>query len=82
MSGSATWEVSRARQCLTGACVAPGSEETLRELQNRRPVPPEVLDWEPEKSCGVGSHHVHQQSEELVLHADHPQGLVGARTNI
>ena len=28
-------EVSRARQCLTGACVAPGSEETLRELQNK-----------------------------------------------
>ena len=47
-------EVSRARQCLTGACVAVGSEETLRELQNNRSqiqlreLPPEVLDWEPE----------------------------------
>ena len=41
-------------QCLTGACVAVGSEETLRELQNNRSqiqlreLPPEVLDWEPE----------------------------------
>ena len=30
-------EVSRARQCLTGATLAPGTQETLREVQNKRP---------------------------------------------
>ena len=30
-------EVSRARQCLTGAALAPGTDETFRGLQERRP---------------------------------------------
>ena len=30
-------EVSRARQCLTGAALAPDTRETLAELQNKRP---------------------------------------------
>ena len=48
-------EVSRARQCLTGAALAPGTRETLAELQNTRsqevlrPVPEEVLNCTPEQ---------------------------------
>ena len=48
-------EVSRARQCLTGAALAPGTTETLAELQNKRPqevlrpVPEEVLNCTPEQ---------------------------------
>jgi hypothetical protein len=30
-------EVSRARQCLAGAALAPGSDETFRALQEKRP---------------------------------------------
>ena len=30
-------EVSRARQCLLGVALAPGTEETLVEMQNKRP---------------------------------------------
>ena len=47
-------EVSRARQCLTGADFAPGNEDTLRALQDRRPqqvirpLTQEVLDFQPE----------------------------------
>ena len=47
-------EVSRARQCLTGAPVAPGTDDTFRELQDRRPqvqrseLPREVLEFVPE----------------------------------
>ena len=47
-------EVSRARQCLTGAPLAPGTQETLQELQHRRPqvqqraVPEEILEHEPQ----------------------------------
>ena len=47
-------EVSRARQCLTGAALAPGTQETLHELQDRRPqvqrraVPEEILEHEPQ----------------------------------
>ena len=43
-----------ARQCLTGACLAPKCEESFRELQARRPqfqrreLPPEVLEFEPQ----------------------------------
>ena len=48
-------EVSRARQCLTGASVAPGTDDTFRELQDRRPqvqrreLPREVLEFVPER---------------------------------
>ena len=47
-------EVSRARQCLTGAALAPGNEDTFRALQDRRPeqvirpLTQEVLDFQPE----------------------------------
>ena len=47
-------EVTRARHCFTGAALAPGTDDTLRELQSRRPetvqraIPLEVLEWEPE----------------------------------
>ena len=43
-------EVSRARQCLTGAALAPRTQETLHELQHRRPqvqpraVPEDILE--------------------------------------
>ena len=46
-------EVSRARQCLTGASLAPGTEATFREMQSRRPqevqrpIPREVLEFQP-----------------------------------
>ena len=46
-------EVSRA--CLTGASVAPGTDDTFRELQDRRPqvqrreLPREVLEFVPER---------------------------------
>ena len=45
-------EVSRARQCLVGAALAPGTEETLAEMQNKRPqvvfreLTEEVLNYE------------------------------------
>ena len=48
-------EVSRARQCLTGASVAPGTQDTFQELQDRRPqvqhreLPREVLEFVPER---------------------------------
>ena len=47
--------MSRARQRLTGATLAPGTKATLHELQNRRPhvqqraVPEEILEHEPEQ---------------------------------
>ena len=47
-------EISRARQCLTGAPLAPGTEETFQVLQARRPqvvvraLPEEVQAFEPE----------------------------------
>ena len=37
-------EVSRARQCLTGAALAPGSDETFRGLQEKRPKESRGLD--------------------------------------
>ena len=46
-------QVSRARQALTGATLAPGTLETLAELQRRRPqeqvreIPPEVMACNP-----------------------------------
>ena len=53
-------EVSRARQCLTGAALAPGSEATFQEMQHRRPQvpaqlwPQEVLDFEPDVPIRLG----------------------------
>ena len=47
-------EVSRARQCLTGASVAQGNEEAFRAMQDRRPqevvkeIPADVLNFQPE----------------------------------
>ena len=52
-------EVTRARQCLTGAAVAPGTDETFRALQSRRPqevqraIPREILEWEPESPVQI-----------------------------
>ena len=52
-------EVSRARQCLTGAALAPGSEATFTEMQSRRPqevqcrIPREILDFVPESPIVV-----------------------------
>ena len=46
-------EVSRARQCLTGASVAQGNEESFRAMQDRRPqevvkeIPADVLNFQP-----------------------------------
>ena len=48
-------QVSRARQELTGAALAPKTADTLRELQEKRPVaqmreiPPAVLEYTPER---------------------------------
>ena len=48
-------EVSRARQCLTGSSVVPGTEDTFRELQNKRPqmqgrdLPREAIEHVPER---------------------------------
>ena len=48
-------EVSRARQHLTGATLAPGNDQTLQELQRRRdqevvrPLSQEVLEFDPER---------------------------------
>ena len=47
-------KVSRARQCLTGAALAPGNEDTFRALQGMRPqqvvrpLTQDVLEFEPE----------------------------------
>ena len=47
-------EVTRARQCLTRAALAPGNDATLQELQSRRPqevqrdIPREVLESHPD----------------------------------
>ena len=44
-------EVSRARLCLTGASLAPGTDETLDAMQNRRPqevvrnIPQDILEF-------------------------------------
>ena len=54
VSAVSCFSLSRARQCLTGACLAPKCEETFSELQARRPqfqrreLPPEALEFEPE----------------------------------
>ena len=48
-------EISWARQCLTGATLAPRTEETFQNLQNRRPqevvrpLAPEVLEFMPDR---------------------------------
>ena len=45
-------EVSRARQCLTGAAVAPGNDTTFQDMQRKRPqipvapLPEEVLNFQ------------------------------------
>ena len=47
-------EVSRARQCLTGAMLAPGTEQTFFQMQGRRPqvearvLSQEVQDFQPD----------------------------------
>ena len=47
-------EVSRARQCLTGAMLAPGTEQTFFQMQSRRPqvearaLSQEVQDFQPD----------------------------------
>ena len=47
-------EVSRARQCLAGAALAPGNLDTLRELQSKRPrevlrhLPQHIREFHPE----------------------------------
>ena len=47
-------EVSRARLCLTGASLAPGTDETFDAVQNRRPqevvrnIPQDILEFEPD----------------------------------
>ena len=52
-------EVTRARQCLTGASVAPGTDDTFRALQSRRPqevqraIPRAVMEWEPESPVQI-----------------------------
>ena len=52
-------EVTRARQCLTGAALAPGNEDTLREMQSRRPqqvqrpIPRQVLEFQPDSPVEV-----------------------------
>ena len=57
-------EVTRARQCLTGSTVAPGTDEMFRALQSRRPqevqraIPRAVMEWSPNhlsKSTGKSS---------------------------
>ena len=48
-------EVSRLKQCLTGAALAPGTAETFQNLQNKRPqevvrpLSPEVLEFMPDR---------------------------------
>ena len=46
-------EITRARQCLTGAALAPGNDETFNELQGKRPqevqqLPEHVRNFVPE----------------------------------
>ena len=62
-------QVSRARQELVGSPLAPKTEETLRELRERRPqvatreIPREVLDFSPTaiSSCSPIVYEVRQQ---------------------
>ena len=52
-------EVSRARQCLTGATLAPSTEDTFHRMQSRRPqvetraLPQEVHDFQPDTPLTV-----------------------------
>ena len=52
-------EVSCARQCVTGAILAPGTDTTLTEMQSKRPqevlrrIPRDVLDFVPESPLEV-----------------------------
>ena len=47
-------EVSRARQCLTGATIAAGTDATLQEMQSRKPqgvvrnITQRIMEWQPE----------------------------------
>ena len=62
-------EVSRARQCLTGAALAPGYEDLFRASQDRRsqqvvrPLTRDVLEFDRGPS-GIGQSHVLDQFEE------------------
>ena len=62
-------EVSRARQCLTGAALAPGTEDTLNQMQDRRPqvatreLPQEVREFEPAVAIDHRARSVHQVFE-------------------
>ena len=53
-------EVSRARQCLTGAAVAPGNDTTFQDMQRKRPqipvapLPEEVLNFQPDVPLHLG----------------------------
>ena len=77
-------EVSRARQCLTGASLAPGTEATFREMQSRRPQ--EVQRPIPCHATCRRSQDVLEKSEESAtrcfprawgLHLRGPENLVG-----
>ena len=52
-------EVSRARQCLTGAALAPGTEERFQTMQNRRPqvatrpISQEAREFRPEVPVSI-----------------------------
>ena len=63
-------EVSRGRQCLTGASLAPGTQEALEEMQNQRPQEgrPTIARGGPELysrvASEVGSAEVFREFEE------------------
>ena len=52
-------EVTKARRCLTGEALAPGNDDTLREMQSRppqqvrRPIPRQVLEFQPDRPLEV-----------------------------
>ena len=70
-------EVSRARQCLTGAALAPGSQETLLEMQNKRPqavvrlIPEDVLNYISESPVKLDRQKF-QESLKSVLRGSSP----------
>ena len=80
-------EVSRARQCLTGAALAPGTQETLQEMQSKRPqavvrpIPEDVLNYIPETPVKLDRQKFLGKSQEC-LHGGLLRDQVDARTNI
>ena len=70
-------EITRARQCLTGAALAPGNDDTFDELQRKRPqeiqreLPAHVLGFVPESPLAF------DRAQVQGVHLRTSEGVVG-----